>query len=389
MRRSLDRFFSRVSGEFSVAEAIGSALNNRFSEQEISQYLHYKIPGKSSQRILSRVLRSRSPSRLTVELRRLEQEHRDRAFREAMSQPKVVTLSDEIKARLEDKFLEINALHRDFPEPHVLPSRLFEGYRIYSEEEKKDLKLLSQLVWKIEQGLSNFDVKKELLAAGFDEYIVSEFIRTSSARRTTAGNDSEAALHLLSRQISPLLYLRSFEDDQTDLGIISRIRRRIGIGTYEKIIVDQLGRYGDFVALGVPGEGGQRAEEAARLYLPHDSWKNVVRHLLLRAQRVVLRVSETPGIVWELDEALRLVEPQRLILVTPTKDEVEDQQKIKLLINKAVARAYDKRLNPHKWPMIVTFQKNKFEKPIYDYKKLHAALQHAHAEEVNEYLFLR
>ena len=111
----------------------------------------------------------------------------------------------------------------------------------------------------------------------------------------------------------PVLYLRAFRQDETALGFR-------GLHTREEHLVRGLSRVGPTVAVGRPEENTTPLG-ATRLYISDDDWQPVVTSLLGLASLVVLAVGRSPGIQWELETAVRVVTPERLLLlVTPDTD---------------------------------------------------------------------
>lgn len=122
----------------------------------------------------------------------------------------------------------------------------------------------------------------------------------------------------------PVLFLRSFAKDdyqvldrpreafvQEELPVRSAERERPELAA-ERV----LAALGPYVAIGRPGERLPTLG-AARLYVPHEHWQRVVWRLSAAARLVVLQVGETPGAVWELLQAVKQLDPRRLLLVVP------------------------------------------------------------------------
>lgn len=123
---------------------------------------------------------------------------------------------------------------------------------------------------------------------------------------------------------SYVLYLRPFDlDDQ-----LYRVRpapsrnplRRLWTPlsrTFEEDVVLTLRlKLGRVVAVGRPGERLPRSG-ARRFYLPAD-WKPTVSGLVREARLVVLATGTTEGTLWELTEVVRLLPPERLLLLVFT-----------------------------------------------------------------------
>ena len=119
---------------------------------------------------------------------------------------------------------------------------------------------------------------------------------------------------------APVLYLRSFADDgaaafeRAQPGWRGRWQRRLEFATPEQELADLLDSVGPLVAIGKPGESLPELG-AARLYVGHDRWQVEVLQLIGRSALVVLRLGESAGVLWELEQVLALVPRQRLMLV--------------------------------------------------------------------------
>jgi len=134
----------------------------------------------------------------------------------------------------------------------------------------------------------------------------------------------------------PVLFLRSFQDDQVQLperGTLSQIYRRIvnlGLGRLrlDHLLVERFARYGPAIALGNPGEKNLPFG-AARIYASHDNWKNVVLELATRSAHVVLVADSTPGVEWEVQTFLeRPLLDKTLFLCAPRSEDLRESPQI-------------------------------------------------------------
>ncbi|WP_143064610.1 hypothetical protein [Streptomyces colonosanans] len=118
------------------------------------------------------------------------------------------------------------------------------------------------------------------------------------------------------------LFLRPFEDDKFLYGVKSAstrsLRRRLETPvsrTREEVLVWTFRRrFGRIVAVGQPGER-LPLPGAHRFYLPLNNWKPVVSDLVKRARLVILVAGTGPGTLWELTEVVRLLPPERLLVL--------------------------------------------------------------------------
>ncbi len=114
----------------------------------------------------------------------------------------------------------------------------------------------------------------------------------------------------------PVFYLRAFQDDwktadlrQTDIPVFH------SFSTEQEHLERALRRVGPVVAAATPREK-----------LPHlgfggvsmdDRWKEDVLSLMKQSSLVVLRCATTDSVLWEVDQAVKAVAPERLLLLVP------------------------------------------------------------------------
>ena len=114
----------------------------------------------------------------------------------------------------------------------------------------------------------------------------------------------------------PVVYLRSFDDDQ-------RAARIKGALTEEEHLGKVLSQLGPFVAVGRPGEP-LPAMGASRVYLGDDEWQAAVEKLVTQARLVVIRTGGSKGLEWEVERAARLLTPERLLLLVDNRRELRE-----------------------------------------------------------------
>jgi hypothetical protein len=85
--------------------------------------------------------------------------------------------------------------------------------------------------------------------------------------------------------------------------------------TEEEQLEKALSAIGPVLAIGRPGERWPRLG-ARRIYVPNEQWKERVTERMRDAALVVLRLGQSPGIRWEISEAMTHVRPERLLLVS-------------------------------------------------------------------------
>ena len=128
--------------------------------------------------------------------------------------------------------------------------------------------------------------------------------------------DAISAAELLAKDArAPVVYLRSFrQDDDRLLPIYFRLLMFFVAINFEQILAAILSPIGPFVAIGRPAEDVPELG-AARMYFPDDQWRDQICAFMERARLVVIRLGTTDNIWWEVEHAIRNVDPARLILV--------------------------------------------------------------------------
>ena len=128
----------------------------------------------------------------------------------------------------------------------------------------------------------------------------------------------------------PVLYLRSFDDDDVDdpnpPANGYTLRRRY----YEEGFVNALRSLGPVISIGKPNEPLPQIG-TARLYVSDEEWRTAVDFFLSQAAAVVILVGKTPGIWWEIEYALKAVPPERLLFFFPYIEETKTRQALTIL----------------------------------------------------------
>jgi hypothetical protein len=121
----------------------------------------------------------------------------------------------------------------------------------------------------------------------------------------------------------PVLYLRSFEDDelaakQVKIRLLAMARSDVVFSgtTEEETLAKVFNRIGPCIALGRPGEKLPPLG-MSRLYFADSDWKNAVEMLIKQASLVILRAGSTEGFFWEFGEVIKAVDPRKLLLLLP------------------------------------------------------------------------
>ncbi|HKC93843.1 MAG TPA: hypothetical protein VKB81_07455 [Nitrospira sp.] len=130
----------------------------------------------------------------------------------------------------------------------------------------------------------------------------------------------------------PVLYLRSFKDEELDSSVFHRFTNLASpdktwlAGTVPNNGVqeqDALGyifrKIGPYIALGKPGEELPELG-SSKLYASNDEWQNTIRAFFEKSRLVVFRAGVTESLKWELAEIVRTVSPRKVLMIMPIKE---------------------------------------------------------------------
>jgi hypothetical protein len=167
-------------------------------------------------------------------------------------------------------------------------------------------------------------------------YFLGKFI-FSIGKKLSAHN----AEHIMSKdERNPVLYLRSFIDDQNLDSYVdennfngdsfSSLDRftfgssfrlpfiKFSNKTTEEEIAEGLHWVGPCIAAGIPGERLPSGLGMARFYMEEDNWEKEIKELMLKAELVLMRAGTTKSFIRELEMAVEFVNPRRLLILLPT-----------------------------------------------------------------------
>ena len=131
---------------------------------------------------------------------------------------------------------------------------------------------------------------------------------------------------------APVLFLRSFKDDELKLAPVARFNlwtvfeaHKTDKGhdfTLEEAIAEALQEYGPVIALSQPGQPLPPLG-AARENLSGDRWQEVIDRYLVEARWIVAIIATSPGLRWEFERIIDSGAVGKLLLVFPPVDEPE------------------------------------------------------------------
>jgi hypothetical protein len=116
-----------------------------------------------------------------------------------------------------------------------------------------------------------------------------------------------------------LLYLRAFRSDpstwrQVFWNVHDISKLLLGLASEEEQLAEVLQPFGELIAIGRPGES-LPTPGAARIYTSDEEWKDVVKHQIQAAQLVVIRAAAGENVFWELTQAVKILNPQKLLIL--------------------------------------------------------------------------
>ncbi|HVN63062.1 MAG TPA: hypothetical protein VMT58_00380, partial [Candidatus Binataceae bacterium] len=103
----------------------------------------------------------------------------------------------------------------------------------------------------------------------------------------------------------PILFLRSFKDDQVQLqwGGRGQLRHLAAAAepspTVDHVLLEEATPVGPVIAIGMPGSPPPFGVE--RIYVEDGEWQSTVARVAASAQAIVIVVDLTPGVTWELN----------------------------------------------------------------------------------------
>lgn len=140
----------------------------------------------------------------------------------------------------------------------------------------------------------------------------------------TVGNDKRL----------PILFLRSFHDDQVTLPKVPFFRKYWeGIPEPQRLdhqLIENFNGFGPLIAIGKPGEK-ELPYGAARMYVEDKNWKETVVELAEKSLAIVVVVDSTVGLKWEIEKMLESNFLEKtLFLANPNSGNVDFRQNPKL-----------------------------------------------------------
>jgi hypothetical protein len=128
-----------------------------------------------------------------------------------------------------------------------------------------------------------------------------------------------------------LLYLRLFRSDYTTIKALGPSLET----TEEEQLADVLRPFGELVAIGRPGES-LPTPGAARIYTSDEEWKDVVKRQMQATRLVVIRAALGENVLWELTQAVKIVDPQKLLILV-MKMKAEEYESFRAKANTILA----------------------------------------------------
>ena len=187
-------------------------------------------------------------------------------------------------------------------------------------------------------GLPNQLLAAALLFAGVSLFRASAELRLQARK----GKAPDAHTVMAQDRRPPILYLRSFSEDETQEPLNTSIpasdpisavaalifTRVLGsaagaASTQEETLAKFMRRHGPLVAIGDPREDLPDLG-AARLYVDDCKWQLAVLELMAKSRLVVIRPGTGQGLQWEIKQAIEKVPSEKLVLWLPRHSRVDD-----------------------------------------------------------------
>jgi hypothetical protein len=163
--------------------------------------------------------------------------------------------------------------------------------------------------------------------------IIPAYVGYLLLRRAKKYDVARAASVLQADGRPPVIYLRSFKEEELESAPLYRFRNAwLDKQTWLSDTVannsvqeqDALGyvfrKIGPYIALGRPGEELPELG-SSKLYVSNGEWQGTVRKLLDRSRLVVFEAGITDSLKWELAEIVRTVIPQKILMILPVKEQ--------------------------------------------------------------------
>jgi hypothetical protein len=127
-----------------------------------------------------------------------------------------------------------------------------------------------------------------------------------------------SAKRIISDSKPHLLYLRAFRSDPSTakqaFDALSFVNPLLGLQSEEEQLAEVLQPFGGLIAIGRPGESLPTLG-AAPIYTSDEEWKDVVKRQIQAAQLVVIRAAAGENVLWELTQAVKILNPQKLLIL--------------------------------------------------------------------------
>ncbi|MEQ1696263.1 MAG: hypothetical protein ABL901_10540 [Hyphomicrobiaceae bacterium] len=139
---------------------------------------------------------------------------------------------------------------------------------------------------------------------------------------------------ILSGRYAPIVFLRSFQDENVRVAPISYVRWVTRLfPRLEEVVLQTVAKMGPPIAIGLPGEKMRRLG-AMRAYYDNHAWQPAFKDWVARAHLIVAMAGTTPWALWELRYIIEHGHAGKLILVFPaTTNECSRWEKIATAID--------------------------------------------------------
>lgn len=116
----------------------------------------------------------------------------------------------------------------------------------------------------------------------------------------------------------PILFLRPFKSD-SDPFLLFSLNAIAYIKTDEQLIASHMSKKGPCIAIGNPDDK-DGVLGFSRIYVPNNKWKTQFHEYLQESSYVILSLGSTNGVLWELNQVLKKISPEKIIIYIPWKN---------------------------------------------------------------------
>lgn len=155
------------------------------------------------------------------------------------------------------------------------------------------------------------------IAGAIASWFVVRWLSQRFRARIEAGALPRAKDALWADKRRPILFLRSFTDDDEVVRLAPKDEPEDSISRLEDVISGLLRDFGPVIAVAEPGVLPKSG--AAKAFYQGDDWQEAVKTWMDQALIVVMIAGYTPGLTWEMDTLIKRGHTKKLVLIIPPR----------------------------------------------------------------------